>query len=157
MSTVSHREFSSMMLGVKGFGDRHVEYSMGEGEIFVFTKEEKDMLNTTSERCRFHVPSKWSESISECSICLAVELMNLKSLESSGSTQELLPIINLHDHRYSLLIFLSEIIRRATFKWGKIDFHMIYIVSKVSAIVNIFLKTSGILYFFFKKKLHCQK
>lgn len=58
MSTVSHREFSSMMLGVKGFGDRHVEYSMVEGEIFVFTKEEKDMLNTTSERCRFHVPSK---------------------------------------------------------------------------------------------------
>lgn len=28
---------------------------------------------------------------------------------------------------------------------------MIYIVSKVSAIVNIFLKTSGILYFFLKK------
>lgn len=50
MSTVSHREFSSMMLGVKGFGDRHVEYSMGEGEIVVFTKEVKDMLKATSER-----------------------------------------------------------------------------------------------------------
>lgn len=33
-----------MMLGVKGFGDRHVEYSMGEGEIFVFTKKRRTCL-----------------------------------------------------------------------------------------------------------------
>lgn len=47
-----------MMLGVRGFGDGHVEYRMGEGEIFVFTKEEKDMLKATSERYRFHAPRK---------------------------------------------------------------------------------------------------
>lgn len=58
MSIVSHWELSSMMLGVRGFGDRHVEYRMGEGEIFVFTKEEKDMLKATSERYRFHAPRK---------------------------------------------------------------------------------------------------
>ena len=55
---MSHREFSSMMLGVRGFGDRHVEYSMGEGDIFVFTRGEKDMLKATSESYRFHVPRK---------------------------------------------------------------------------------------------------